>query len=214
MMGRVTPKTNRQLAERLRSLWRRLRAKHTVTWRHVAGHSGNKWNDYVDELAARGRQGDRGSNAAEWADGTIPTNTPDEESSAEGGDSSTIGHGATGGGQDSEREDDSDADCGPATPTATSPTTILPGRRRSRICYGLSLDTQHARRLGNMEWYPQTLHGAGAPASRQWRFGVALQAVVWPEDNLDTHRASGWQASAPTPPQGAPAVMRALRRAL
>ena len=50
MMGRVTPKTNRQLAERLRSLWRRLRAKHTVTWRHVAGHSGNKWNDYVDEL--------------------------------------------------------------------------------------------------------------------------------------------------------------------
>ena len=27
-------------------LWRRLRAKHTVTWRHVAGHSGNKWNDY------------------------------------------------------------------------------------------------------------------------------------------------------------------------
>ena len=94
MMGRVTPKTNRQLAERLRSLWQRLRAKHTVTWRHVAGHSGNKWNDYVDELAARGRQGDRGSNAADWADGTIPTNTPDEESSAEGGDSSTIGHGA------------------------------------------------------------------------------------------------------------------------
>ena len=62
MMGRVTPKTNRQLAERLRSLWQRLRAKHTVTWRHVEGHSGNKWNDYVDELAARGRQGDRGSN--------------------------------------------------------------------------------------------------------------------------------------------------------
>ena len=55
MMGRVTPKTNRQLAERLRSLWQRLRAKHTVTWRHVAGHSGNKWNDYVDKLAARGR---------------------------------------------------------------------------------------------------------------------------------------------------------------
>ena len=76
----------------------------------MAGHSGNKWNDYVDELAARGRQGDRGSNAAEWADNTIPTDTPDEESSAEGGDSSTIGHGATGGGQDSEREDDSDAD--------------------------------------------------------------------------------------------------------
>ena len=95
MMGRVTPKTNRQLAERLRSLWQRLRAKHTVTWRHVAGHSGNKWNDYVDKLAARGRQGDRSSNAAEWADGTIPTDTPDEESNAEGGDSSTIGHGAT-----------------------------------------------------------------------------------------------------------------------
>ena len=84
MMGRVTPKTNRQLAERLRSLWRRLRAKHTVTWRHVAGHSGNKWNDYVDELAARGRQGDRGSNAAEWADNTIPTDTPDEGSDTEG----------------------------------------------------------------------------------------------------------------------------------
>ena len=55
MMGRVTPKTNRQLAERLRSLWQRLRAKHTVPWRHVEGHSGNKWNDYVDKLAARGR---------------------------------------------------------------------------------------------------------------------------------------------------------------
>ena len=120
MMGRVTPKTNRQLAERLRSLWRRLRAKHTVTWRHVEGHSGNKWNDYVDELAARGRRGDRGSNAAEWADATIPTDTPDEGSNAEGDDSSTSGHGATGGGQDSEREDDSDADCGPATPTATA----------------------------------------------------------------------------------------------
>ena len=92
-----------------------------MTWRHVAGHSGNKWNDYVDELAARGRQGDRGSNAAEWADDTIPTDTPDEESNAEGSDSSSSGHGATGGGQDSEREDDSDADCGPATPTATTP---------------------------------------------------------------------------------------------
>ena len=57
MMGRVTPKTDRQLAERLRSLWQRLRAKHTVTWRHVEGHSGNKWNNYVDELAAHGRQG-------------------------------------------------------------------------------------------------------------------------------------------------------------
>ena len=68
------------------------------------------WNDYVDELAARGRQGGRGSNAAEWADDTIPTDTPDEGSNAEG--SSTIGHGATGGGQDSEREDDSDADSG------------------------------------------------------------------------------------------------------
>ena len=215
MMGRVTPKTNRQLAERLRSLWQRLRAKHTVTWRHVAGHSGNKWNDYVDELAARGRQGDRGSNAAEWADGTIPTNTPDEESSAEGGDSSTIGHGEQRAATRTRRgKDDSDANCGPATPTATgapagpvshpSPATdpeaapvanprraprvrtiwpeyvpseqareigddrgarcvlgldvdppppplrtTLPGRRRSRICYGLSLDTQHARRLGN-----------------------------------------------------------------
>ena len=84
MMGRVTPKTNRQLAERLRSLWRRLRAKHTVTWRHVAGHSGNKWNDYVDELAARGRQGDRGSNATEWADNTIPTDNPDDGSDTEG----------------------------------------------------------------------------------------------------------------------------------
>ena len=116
MMGRVTPKANGQLAERLRSIWQRLRAKHTVTWRHVAGHSGNKWNDYVDELAARGRQGDRGSKqtlvAAEWADDTIPTDTPDEGSNAEGSDSSTIGHGATGGGQDSEREDDSDADSG------------------------------------------------------------------------------------------------------
>ena len=121
MMGRVTPKTNRQLAERLRSLWRRLRAKHTVTWRHVAGHSGNKWNDYVDELAARGRRGDRGSNAAEWADDTIPTDTPDEESNAEGSDSSSSGHGATGSAQDSERNDDSDADCGAATPTATAP---------------------------------------------------------------------------------------------
>ena len=85
----------------------------------VKGHNDNKWNDYVDELATRGRQGDRGSNAAEWADDTIPTDTPDEGSNAEGGDSSTIGHGATGGGQDSEREDDSEADCGPATPTAS-----------------------------------------------------------------------------------------------
>ena len=87
-----------------------------MTWRHVEGHSGNKWNDYVDELAARGRQGDRGSNTAEWADNTIPTDTPDAGSDAGGGDSNTVGHGATGGGQDSEREDDSDADCGPATP--------------------------------------------------------------------------------------------------
>ena len=46
----------------------------------MEGHSGNKWNDYVDELAARGRRGDRGSNAAEWADDTIPTDTPDEGS--------------------------------------------------------------------------------------------------------------------------------------
>ena len=89
----------------------------------MKGHSDNKWNDYVDELATRGRQGDRGSNSAEWADDTIPRDTPDEGSIAEGGDSSTIGHGAgrAGGGQDSEREDGSDTDCGPATPTATTP---------------------------------------------------------------------------------------------
>ena len=88
----------------------------------MAGHSGNKWNDYVDELAARGRQGDRGSKqtlvAAEWADDTIPTDTPEEES-----DSSTSGHGATGSAQDSEREDDSDANCGPATPPSATPRT-------------------------------------------------------------------------------------------
>ena len=88
-------------------------------WRVTAATNG--WNDYVDELAARGRQGDRGSNAAEWADDTIPTDTPDEESNAEGSDSSSSGHGATGSAQDSERNDDSDANCGPATPTATAP---------------------------------------------------------------------------------------------
>ena len=44
----------------------------------------------------------------EWADDIIPTDTPDEGSIAEGGDSSTIGHGAAGGGQDSERQDGSD----------------------------------------------------------------------------------------------------------
>ena len=69
-------------------------------------------------------EGERRSTPGGQPPGHVPaqsTVTLDEESNAEGSDSSTSGHGATGGSQDSEREDDSDADCGPATPTATAP---------------------------------------------------------------------------------------------
>ena len=46
----------------------------------MAGHSGNKWNDYVDELAARGRQAGRVTEAQTLPSGrttpsrrTLPT---------------------------------------------------------------------------------------------------------------------------------------------
>ena len=39
-----------------------------MTWRHVKGHSGHKWNDYVDKQADLGRSGARDCGAPEWQD--------------------------------------------------------------------------------------------------------------------------------------------------
>jgi len=33
--------------------------KLTIDWKHVKGHSGNKWNDYADMLAKAGASGER-----------------------------------------------------------------------------------------------------------------------------------------------------------
>jgi ribonuclease HI len=40
-------------------LWRRLYAatqEHEVRWRWVKGHDGNRWNEYVDQLATQARE--------------------------------------------------------------------------------------------------------------------------------------------------------------
>ncbi|EOD04519.1 Hypothetical protein EMIHUDRAFT_220995 [Emiliania huxleyi CCMP1516] len=59
---------------------------HEVTWRHVKGHSGHKWNDYVDKQADLGRSGARDCDAPEWQDESIPTDADDGESSTVGDD--------------------------------------------------------------------------------------------------------------------------------
>ena len=52
-----------------------------MTWRHVKGHSGHKWNGYVDKQADLGRSGARGCGAPEWQDESVPTDADDGESS-------------------------------------------------------------------------------------------------------------------------------------
>ena len=79
--GRISPGENAQLASYLRAAWRHLASRHEVTWRHVKGHSGHKWNDYVDKQADLGRSGARDCDAPEWQDESIPTDADDGESS-------------------------------------------------------------------------------------------------------------------------------------
>ncbi|EOD30155.1 hypothetical protein EMIHUDRAFT_203645 [Emiliania huxleyi CCMP1516] len=50
------------------------------------GHSGHKWNDYVDKQADLGRSGARYCGAPEWQDESIPTDADDGESSTVGDD--------------------------------------------------------------------------------------------------------------------------------
>ncbi|EOD17415.1 hypothetical protein EMIHUDRAFT_210105 [Emiliania huxleyi CCMP1516] len=50
------------------------------------GHSGHKWNDYVDKQADLGRSGARDCDAPEWQDESIPTDADDGESSTVGDD--------------------------------------------------------------------------------------------------------------------------------
>ena len=66
-----------------------------MTWRHVKGHSGHKWNDYVDKQADLGRSGARDCDAPEWQDESIPTDADDGESSAVGDDVVINGGGTT-----------------------------------------------------------------------------------------------------------------------
>jgi len=51
--GSVCLKKNLRLARHLRQLWIKvLKERAGQAWaRHVAGHSGHKWNDLADELA-------------------------------------------------------------------------------------------------------------------------------------------------------------------
>lgn len=44
---------NRDLWERLLSLVESV--PYPITWKHVRGHQGNKWNDYVDQLCTKCR---------------------------------------------------------------------------------------------------------------------------------------------------------------
>ena len=92
--GRISPGENAQLASYLRAAWRHLASRHEVTWRHVKGHSGHKWNDYVDKQADLGRSGARDCGAPEWQDGSVPTDADDGESSTVG-DDMPINGGAT-----------------------------------------------------------------------------------------------------------------------
>ena len=93
--GRISPGENAQLASYLRAAWRHLASRHEVTWRHVKGHSGHKWNDYVDKQADLGRSGARDCDAPEWQDESIPTDADDGESSTVGDDVVINGGGTT-----------------------------------------------------------------------------------------------------------------------
>ena len=93
--GRISPGENAQLASYLRAAWRHLASRHEVTWRHVKGHSGHKWNDYVDKQADLGRSGARDCGAPEWQDGSAPTDADDGESSTVGDDVVINGGGTT-----------------------------------------------------------------------------------------------------------------------
>ena len=56
-MGTITPARNRELASEVHRLYTILSKKSPITWRHVRGHSDQKWNDYVADLADLGRRG-------------------------------------------------------------------------------------------------------------------------------------------------------------
>jgi len=65
-LGQITPKKNLRLAQHLRQLWMKVHKERAgqVWARHVAGHSGHKWNDLADELANKGATGSSGTISA------------------------------------------------------------------------------------------------------------------------------------------------------
>ena len=66
-----------------------------MTWRHVKGHSGHKWNGYVVKQADLGKSGVRDCGAPEWQDESVPTDADDGESSTVGDDVVINGGGTT-----------------------------------------------------------------------------------------------------------------------
>jgi len=73
-LGHITPKKILRLAQHLRQLWMKvLKERAGQAWaRHVAGHSGHKWNDLADELANKGARGSSGTLTAALAPDRAP----------------------------------------------------------------------------------------------------------------------------------------------
>lgn len=84
-MGRVIHHENLVLAAEAARLWNKLRVrqKGKIYWRHVKGHSDQKWNDHVDHLADMGMQGLIHTKDPRWK-----TELDDEEGEGEEGESS------------------------------------------------------------------------------------------------------------------------------
>lgn len=52
-------KAKKPITQRYAKFIRGLKGTMAIRWHKVAAHSGNEWNDYVDELAKRGAQGEK-----------------------------------------------------------------------------------------------------------------------------------------------------------
>ena len=69
MTGAATGGPNAKLAAWVHAKWKQLRAKHggRITWRHVKGHSGHRWNNHVDEQCKKGGMGQVKTTRREWS---------------------------------------------------------------------------------------------------------------------------------------------------
>eukprot|EP00959_Pyramimonas_sp_CCMP1952_P450442 9431584-Pyramimonas_sp.AAC.1 len=64
--GRWDPKSNAELAAKVRELTQRVEEARVVTWTHVYGRTGNHGNELADRLADQGARGEVSLDSRRW----------------------------------------------------------------------------------------------------------------------------------------------------